>query len=112
MFVDNNFKSISVKLLGKEYKINCPKGQEADLLDAAFYLDQKMTEIRHHGRIYGLERIAIMTALNLAHELLTQNNSQHTDAIEINKRLQQLHDKIDQALEHRDKNPEVILCED
>ena len=101
--MQNNLKSISVKLLGKEYKINCPKGQEAELLDAALYLDQKMSEIRHHGRIYGLERIAIMAALNLAHELLTQSNSQHADAADINKRLQQLHDKIDQALESREK---------
>lgn len=106
--MNNNLKSISVKILGKEYKINCPKGQEPDLLDAALYLDQKMSEIRHHGRIYGLERIAIMAALNLAHELLTQSSSQNADAVEINKRLQQLHDKIDQALESREKSKEEV----
>ena len=103
--MNNSLKSISVKLLGKEYKINCPKGQESNLLDAALYLDQKMSDIRYNGRIYGLERIAIMAALNLANELLTQSNSQHADATEINKRLQQLHDKIDQALESKENIP-------
>lgn len=97
--MDNKLKSITVKFLGKEYKINCPKGKEANLLDAAIYLDQRMLEIKQQGRIYGIERIAIMAALNLAHELLTQNSNQHADATEINQRLQQLHDKIDQALE-------------
>lgn len=106
--MNNELKSISVKLLNKEYKINCPKGQESSLLDAALYLDQKMSEIKHQGRIYGLERIAIMAALNLAHELLTQNNTQHADATEINKRLQQLHDKIDQALEARENSKEQM----
>ena len=102
--MNNNSKSISVKLLGKEYKINCPKGQEPELVDAALHLDQKMAEIRNHGRIYGLERIAIMAALNLSHELLTNSNSSSATAAEINQRLQQLHDKIDQALAIRAKS--------
>ena len=96
--MNSNIKSMSVKILGKEYKINCPNGQEPELLDAALYLDQKMSEIRSKGRIYGVERIAIMAALNLAHELLSQNNSRQANAMEINNRLQQLHDKIDLAL--------------
>ncbi len=107
--MNNTTKSISVKLLGKEYKINCPKGQEPELLDAALHLDQKMSEIRNKGRIYGLERVAIMTALNLTHELLTQNNSKQTNAAEINTRLQQLHDKIDQALENQEKSKQDAL---
>ena len=102
---------MSVRLLGKEYKINCPKGQEPELVDAALHLDQKMSEIRSKGRIYGLERIAIMAALNLMHELLIQNNSSHASATEINTRLQQLHDKIDQALDEREKYKQDVLVQ-
>lgn len=102
--MSENIKSLSVKLLGKEYQINCPKGQESELIDAALYLDQRMLDTRNKGGIYGLERIAIMTALNLTHELLSQSYAKQATASEINTRLQQLHDKIDQALENKEKH--------
>jgi len=61
---------IKVHLLGKEYPIVCPQNEEHDLLIAARYLDDKMRQIRDTGRVFGAERIAVMAALNIAHELI------------------------------------------
>lgn len=61
---------IKVHLLGKEYPIVCQQNEEHELLIAARYLDGKMREIRDTGRVFGAERIAVMAALNIAHELI------------------------------------------
>ncbi|SMF96425.1 cell division protein ZapA [Methylomagnum ishizawai] len=61
---------IKVQILGKEYPISCPEEEQHDLLLAARYLDEKMRQIRNTGRVIGTERIAVMAALNIAHELL------------------------------------------
>lgn len=61
---------IKVQILGKEYPISCPEEEQHDLLIAARYLDEKMRQIRNTGRVIGTERIAVMAALNIAHELL------------------------------------------
>lgn len=68
----NEKTPIKVHLLGKEYPINCPQNEETDLLIAARYLDEKMRQIRDTGRVHGTERIAVMAALNIAHELIQQ----------------------------------------
>lgn len=61
---------IKVQILGKEYPVSCPQDEQHELLLAARYLDDKTREIRDTGRIIGTERIAVMAALNIAHELL------------------------------------------
>lgn len=61
---------IKVHLLGKEYPIVCGQNEEHDLLIAARYLDDRMRQIRDTGRVFGTERIAVMAALNIAHELI------------------------------------------
>jgi cell division protein ZapA len=69
---------IKVQILGKEYPISCPPEEQHDLLVAARYLDEKMRQIRGAGRVIGTERIAVMAALNIAHELLqTHKQSKH-----------------------------------
>ena len=86
---------VSIKIMDKQYLIGCPEGTEAELFIAAEYLDKKMREIRDAGKVLGLERVAVMTALNLSHELL-QNKAQQQETIE--KRLQKLSNKIDNSL--------------
>jgi cell division protein ZapA len=66
---------IKVMLLGKEYPISCPRDEEHDLLLAARYLDEKMRSIRDNGRVIGTERVAVMAALNIAHELMQNRNA-------------------------------------
>ncbi|OEY65673.1 cell division protein ZapA [Marinobacter sp. X15-166B] len=64
--------TVEVKILDKEYLVACPAEKQAALLEAAGHLDQKMREIRTSGKVFGTERIAVMAALNITHELLQQ----------------------------------------
>jgi cell division protein ZapA len=62
--------TVTVKILEKEYQVACPEGQEAELVVSAKYLDKQMRSIRDTGKVIGLERIAVMAALNISYELL------------------------------------------
>ena len=62
--------TVSVDILEKEYQVACPPDEEMALTQAARYLDQHMRDIRSTGKVMGLERVAIMAALNISHELL------------------------------------------
>ena len=65
---------VSVKIFGKEYTVACPEGQEQALILSAKRVDQEMKLIRESGKVLGTDRIAVMVALNLAHELLNQQS--------------------------------------
>jgi cell division protein ZapA len=73
---------IKVQILGKEYPISCPEEEQHDLLISARFLDEKMRQIRSTGRVIGTERIAVMAALNIAHELLQIHQQNRTLAQE------------------------------
>ena len=95
---------VTVKILDKEYKVACEKQEQEELLRAARHLDEKMREIRSNGKVLGGERIAVMAALNIAHEFLQQGT--HSDGMrkDIENRLHSLQDKIEIAL---NKNTEL-----
>ena len=61
---------VSVRIMEKEFVVACPYEERSALLDAAEYLNARMREIRDGGKVVGLDRIAVMAALNLAHEYL------------------------------------------
>ena len=61
---------VSVRIMDKEYVVACPYEERSALLDAAEFLNARMREIRDTGKVVGLDRIAVMAALNLAHEFL------------------------------------------
>jgi cell division protein ZapA len=61
-----------VTILGREFKVACKEGERAELADAVKYLDRQMREIRDRGKIAGIDRIAVMAALNIAHDLLRE----------------------------------------
>lgn len=62
--------TVTVKILDKEYQVACPEEQEAELIISAKYLDKQMRGIRDSGKVIGIERIAVMAALNISYELL------------------------------------------
>jgi cell division protein ZapA len=64
------YAQVSVRILDKEYQVACPASERTDLLDSAEILNAKMLEIRDSGRVVGLDRIAVMAALNMANDLL------------------------------------------
>lgn len=91
---------VAIRIMDKEYLIGCPEGAEAELFNSADYLDKKMREIRDAGKVLGLERVAVMTALNLSHELLKSKALQQE---ELEERIQKLSEKIDSSLATSEK---------
>ncbi|MGB2115407.1 MAG: cell division protein ZapA [Porticoccaceae bacterium] len=89
--------SLKITILGKEYQVNCPPEEREALECSAELLNEKMEEIRSGSQIIGLERIAVMAALNLAHDLIQteQSAKQNSFASDV---LQTMNSKIDSAL--------------
>ena len=90
---------INISILDKDYKVACPVGEQPALLASAKYLDSKMREVRDSGSIIGSERIAVITALNIANELLSSGNESIDVESEISPRLRSLESKISRVLE-------------
>jgi len=90
---------INISILDKDYKVACPPGKQSDLLESAKFLDGKMRDVRDHGNIIGSERIAVITALNLANELLGTSLVEKQLGQELPPRLKNLGSKISRALE-------------
>jgi len=87
----------TVKILDKEYQVACPEDQEAQLVVSAKYLDTQMRNIRDSGKVIGLERIAVMAALNISYELLQASEHASSDAAS-SEPLNRLNRKLDDAL--------------
>lgn len=89
--------SLKIYILDKEYQVNCPPEEREALERSAQLLNEKMEEIRSGSQIIGLERIAVMAALNLAHDLIQteQSAKQNSFASDV---LQTMNSKIDSAL--------------
>ena len=82
--------TVNIRILDKEYQVSCPPDERNALLQAARSLDERVRTIRNSGGVIGLERIAIMAALNLTYELSKVENQTATDSI-----LQQVIEKLD-----------------
>ncbi len=90
---------VSVRLLDREYQVACPADERSALLDSAEYLDAKMREVRDSGNVVGLDRIAVISALNLANELIQLRRSGTTVDGEVGTRLRMLRERVEAALE-------------
>lgn len=90
--------TVTVNILDKEYRIACQPGEEEAVLASALHLDQRMREIRQTGKIIGTERIAVMVALNMAHELLTLKEQGSQSDAELAQRVRQLQEQVEVAL--------------
>ncbi len=92
---------LTVRIMGKDYQVSCPANEKDALIDSARYLDERMEAIRKRSAGLGAERIAVMTALNMARELLDRPRGRRTagHSDEIDERVQQLQLKIDAELQ-------------
>ncbi len=90
---------INISILDKDYKVACPPGEQSALLESAKFLDSKMREVRDTGNIMGSERIAVITALNMANDLLRTSNVDKELGQELPPRLKDLESKISRVLE-------------
>ena len=89
---------VSVRILEKEYQVACLPEERSELLDSAEYLNVKMREIRAGGNIVGLDRIAVMAALNLAHELLKLRGRGDVVDTDVSQKIRQLRERVESAL--------------
>ena len=96
-------KSLQITIMGREFRVACPEDEQAGLLEAVDYLNKKMLEIRDGGKVIGLERIAIMAALNIAHEMLSTKVGGGFDMGEIKRRMTRMETVIDQAMSEQAK---------
>ena len=96
-------KTIEISILGRNYKITCEDGEREALLEAVAYLDGKMGEIKKAGKVNGTDRIAVMAALNIAHELLTMKLGNGFDIGQAKRRISQIEAKLDEAIARQDK---------
>ena len=91
--------AVQVKILDKEYQVNCPQSEQEALMKSARYLDENMRKIKGRGNIHGVEKIAVMAALNITHDMLKKNRlineTRHVTA----QQIKTLEDKIDSALQ-------------
>lgn len=93
-----NKTRVSIEILGKSYQISCPEQEVETLQKAASMLSEKMQKTRSDGSVLSHDKIAVITSLNLAHQilLLEQQAQQYTQSI--HQRLQELQTKVEAAL--------------
>ena len=96
-------KGLQINVMGREFRVACPEEEQKGLLEAVDYLNKKMNEIRDNGKVIGLERIAIMAALNIAHELLTVKVGGGFDIAEVKRRMNHMETVLDQAMRDQSK---------
>lgn len=95
-------KGLQINVMGREFRVACPENEQKSLLEAVDYLNKKMLEIRENGKVIGLERIAIMAALNIAHELLSTKVGGF-DMGELKRRMENMETMLDQAMHDQSK---------
>ena len=95
-------KGLQINVMGREFRVACPENEQKGLLEAVAYLNKKMGEIRDNGKVIGLERIAIMAALNIAHELLATKVGGF-DIAELKRRMESMETLLDQAIHDQSK---------
>jgi len=90
--------TVTIRLLDKEYRIGCPSHERDALLAAAQYVNGKMREIRDRGRVLGTERVAILAALNIAHELLQNGDQRERQRREVKAQTESFLTRIEKTL--------------
>ena len=108
---------LDIKIMGRDYKVACKEHERAELLEAVGFLDQRMHEIKDGSKVTGVDRIAVMAALNLANELLKERKSPSAsppqpvsrapasavDATDARRRILAMHAAIDQTMAGQEK---------
>jgi cell division protein ZapA len=96
-------KGLQINVMGREFRVACADSEQKGLLEAVDFLNRKMGEIRDGGKVIGLERIAIMAALNIAHELLSTKLGSGFDIAELKRRMNHMETVLDQAMRDQSK---------
>ena len=95
--------SLDVTIMGREYRVACKPDERQELLDAVAYVDKQMRDIRDSARQNNAERVAVMAALNIAHELLKVRVAGNVDLGGLKRRIENMQSTIDEALAEQEK---------
>lgn len=98
----SEMQAVNVNIMDRDFKVACSEDEREGLITAVNYLDRKMREIRDSGKVVGSERIAIMAALNIAHELMT-TRSGGFDIGDFKRRITFMQEQIDEAMADQNK---------
>ena len=94
--------ALTISLMGREFRVACPEGEERQLLASVDYLNRKLKEVRDTGKVVGNERIAIMAALNIAHEFMSNPGkaakAENVDAAAMKRRIIVMQEALEAAL--------------
>ncbi|ODC04749.1 hypothetical protein BFW38_15645 [Terasakiispira papahanaumokuakeensis] len=91
-------QTLEITLLDRKYMVACPPEEQEQLLQAARYLNRKMLDIRRGGKVLSLERVAIMAALNITHEMMQQGSRAEQSNEVHTEQLSRMSDQLDDAL--------------
>lgn len=97
--MNDKSQAVNVSILDKDYKIACPKGEQDSLIESAKEVDSRMRSIRKSGKVLNADRIGVMVALNLAHELLNVQTQVENIDSGLLDRIDKLQDRIQTTLE-------------
>ena len=95
--------AVTIQLLGREFRVSCPEGEERSLLASVEYVNRKMKEVRDTGKVVGNERVALLAALNIAHEFLSNPGKPNADTGSIRRRIVAMQETLESALEEADQ---------
>jgi cell division protein ZapA len=101
---------LTINLLGREFRVACPEGEERALLATVEFVNRRLKEVRDVGKVAGNERIALMTALNMAHEFLSQQKSpgasvgNNVDTSAFKRRIVAMQETVESALSADQEN--------
>ena len=93
------YAHVSVKILEKEYQFSCPADERKSLLDSAEILNAKMREIRDSGKVVGLDRIAVMAALNMANDLISAKETGEVIEGSAKGKIIEMRERVESALQ-------------
>jgi cell division protein ZapA len=88
---------LNITIMGKEYRVSCPPEEQDNLRASAALLNEKLAEIKKTGSVIGTERIAIMAALNMSHEIL-HSQALATEHNDLNQRISDMSDRISDSM--------------
>jgi cell division protein ZapA len=96
-------KPLDVTIMGREFRVACKEEERQQLLEAVAFLEKRMREVKETGKVVGTERIALIAALQIAHEFLSTRASGKFDLGEIRRRINAMQETLDRALSEQDE---------
>jgi cell division protein ZapA len=96
--MNKDANAVKIMILDKEYRVSCPDDEKEALEASVKHLSEKMSEIRSGGKVVGIDRIAVMAGLNLAHEAIQSGTAKSSTENSTGARLRELNTRIEDAL--------------